>query len=63
MPKAKDPDEIVHAQVAEGETVVYKNISYGPARHAQARRGDLDRLASTPRSTLRRSPTWQAGSR
>jgi hypothetical protein len=33
MAAKKDPNEIVHVQANEGETVVNKNISYGP-RHA-----------------------------
>jgi len=44
MAAKKNPDEIVHVQVAEGETVVYDNISYGPRATLQVRRGDLDRV-------------------
>ena len=44
MAKSKDPSEMVHLQVAEGETVLYKNISYGPRATLQVRRGDLDRV-------------------
>ena len=44
MAKHKDPDEIVHVQVPEGGTVVYKNISYGPRATLQVKRGDLDRV-------------------
>ena len=44
MAKTKDPNEVVHIQVAEGETVVHKNISYGPRATLQVRRGDLDRV-------------------
>ena len=40
--KNQDPDEIVHLQVEEGETVVHKGISYGPRATLQVRRGDLD---------------------
>jgi hypothetical protein len=42
--KQQNPDEIVHAQVAEGETVVHKNISHGPRATLQVRRRDLDRV-------------------
>lgn len=44
MAKIKDPNEIVHLQVAAGETVLYKGISYGPRATLQVRRGDLDRV-------------------
>jgi hypothetical protein len=44
MAKQKDPNEIVHVQVNEGETVLHKNISYGPRATLQVRRGDLDRV-------------------
>jgi hypothetical protein len=44
MAKTKDPSEMVHLQVAEGETAVYKGISYGPRATLQVRRGDLDRV-------------------
>ena len=45
MAKTKqDPNEVVHIQVAEGATVVHKNISYGPRTTLQVRRGDLDRV-------------------
>jgi hypothetical protein len=37
-------DEIVHLQVAKGETVVYQNHAYGPRATLQVRRGDLDRV-------------------
>ena len=40
----KNPDEIVHLQVNEDETVIHKNISYGPRATLQVRRGDLDRV-------------------
>jgi hypothetical protein len=63
MAKTKqDPNEVVHLQVSEGETVAHKNISYGPRACLQVRRGDLDRVdASTPRFTRMRSPTWRVG--
>ena len=44
MAKSKDPTEVVHLQVAEDSTAVYKNISYGPRATLQIRRGDLDRV-------------------
>jgi len=44
MAAKKNPDEVVHVQVAEGETVVYDHISYGPRATLQVRRGDLDRV-------------------
>jgi len=44
MAKTKDPNEVVHLQVHERETVVFKNISYGPRATLQVRRGDLDRV-------------------
>jgi hypothetical protein len=44
MAKKQDPNEIVHAQVNEGETVVHKSISYGPRATLQVRRRDLDRV-------------------
>ena len=43
MAAKKNPDQIVHLQV-EGETVVHRNISYGPRATLQVRRGDLDRV-------------------
>ena len=42
--KQQDPNEIVHLQVGEGETAIFKNISYGPRATLQVRRGDLDRV-------------------
>ena len=42
--KQRDPSEIVHLQVPEGETVIYKGISYGPRATLQVRRRDLDRV-------------------
>ena len=44
MAAKKDPNEVVHLQVSEGETVLHKNISYGPRATLQVRRGDLDRV-------------------
>ena len=40
----KDPNEVVHLQIEEDSTVVYKGISYGPRATLQVRRGDLDRV-------------------
>jgi hypothetical protein len=53
--KRKDPDhgyavqpdpgaEVVHLQVAKGETVLYKGHAYGDRATLQVRRGDLDRI-------------------
>ncbi|MGI8513504.1 MAG: hypothetical protein ACR2NH_12850 [Solirubrobacteraceae bacterium] len=39
--KTVDPDEIVHLQVATGETVVYRDHAYGDRATLQVRRGDL----------------------
>ena len=44
MAKQKDPNEVVHLQVAEGEVVLHKGISYGPRATLQVRRGDLGRV-------------------
>jgi hypothetical protein len=44
MAKRKDPNEIVHLQVDEGETVLHKGMSYGPRATLQVRRRDLDRV-------------------
>ena len=44
MAKIKDPNEIVHLQVADGETAFYKGISYGPRATLQVRREDLERV-------------------
>jgi hypothetical protein len=44
MAAKKDPNEVVHLQVAEGEAVLHKGISYGPRATLQVRRGDLDRV-------------------
>jgi hypothetical protein len=44
MAAKKNPDEIVHIRVNEDETVIHKNISYGPRATLQVRRGDLDRV-------------------
>ena len=62
MAKTKDPNEVVHLQVHERETVVFKNISYGPRATLQVRRGDLDRVdGKFSESTLTRCPTWPTG--
>ena len=44
MAAKKDPNEIVHLQVSEGEAVLHKGISYGSRATLQVRRGDLDRV-------------------
>ncbi len=44
-PKKKpNPDEIVHLQVAPGETVVHEGRSYGDRATLQVRRRDVDRV-------------------
>jgi hypothetical protein len=64
MAKQKDPNEIVHLQVNEGEKVVHKNISYGPRATLQVRRRDLDRVDGKYAECIRTmSPTWRGGSR
>jgi len=40
----RDPNEIVHLQVAEGETAVYQDVAYGPRATLQVRRGDRDQV-------------------
>ena len=44
MAAKKDPNEVLHLQVSEGEAVLHKGISYGPRATLQVRRGDLDRV-------------------
>jgi len=44
MAAKKNPDEVVHVQVQEGATAIYKRISYGSHATLQVRRGDLDRV-------------------
>lgn len=42
--KQTNPDEIVHLQVAPGETVIYRDRAYGDRGTLQVRRGDLDQV-------------------
>jgi len=66
MPKKQqqNPNEIVHLQVAEGETVIHKNISYGRAPRCKSGVGTSTGWpASTPKFTRTQSPTWRIGSR
>jgi hypothetical protein len=44
MASRKNPDEIVHLQVKQGETVVYRDHAYGDRGTLQVRRGDLDEV-------------------
>jgi len=40
--KTRDPDRIVHLQVAPGSTVIYRDRAYGDRATLQVRCGDLD---------------------
>ena len=62
MAAKKNPDEVVHLQVAEGSTVVYKNISYG-LRCKSGVVTSLESVVSTRRSILPTSPTLRRGCR
>ena len=46
----RNPDEIVHLQVAPGATVIYRDHAYGDRGTLQVRAGDLD--AVTGRYTV-----------
>ena len=44
MAPKQDPNEIVHLQVAKGETVVYRDHAYGDRATLQVVRRDLERV-------------------
>jgi len=41
-PFKRNPDEILHLQVAPGATVIYRDHAYGDRATLQVRAGDLD---------------------
>jgi hypothetical protein len=43
--RKQNPDEIVHAQVKPGETVLYEGHAYGDRSTLQLRRRDLAQVA------------------
>ena len=61
--KKQDPDEIVHAQVAEGETPFYKTSRTALAPRCRSGVATSTALMANTRRCIRTTcPTWRAGS-